>query len=85
MNSSDRGVDSSDISSRDLSAISSNLVKTQGLNEKKILVNALKKYFGNAAKSAKSLGISPQSFHYKLKKYHIKRQDFFLLRKNEKK
>ena len=82
---SDRAVDSSDSISRDLSMISFDLVKTQGLNEEKMIVNALKKYFGNAAKSAKSLGISPQSFHYKLKKYHIKRQDFFLLRKKVKK
>ncbi len=85
MNPSDMTVDSSSSFRRDLPAASSNLVKTQGLNEKKMLVNALKKYFGNAAKSAKSLGISPQSFHYKLKKHQIRRQDFFLLRKNVKK
>ena len=85
MNPSDMAVESSSSVRRDLPEASSNLVKTQGLNEKKMLVNALKKYFGNAAKSAKSLGISPQSFHYKLKKYHIKKQDFFLLRENVKK
>jgi len=43
-----------------------------------MICNALKKNIGNAAKSARSLGISPQSFHYKLKKYRVRRQDYFI-------
>ena len=63
---------------QNLSQTSYNLIKNQAESEKKMLCNALKKTFGNAAKASKSLGISPQSFHYKLKKYHIRRQDYFL-------
>jgi arginine utilization regulatory protein len=51
---------------------SSNLVQTQAANEKQIISDALKATEGNAAKAAKNLGISPQSFHYKLKKYQLK-------------
>ena len=51
---------------------SSNLAQTQAANEKQIISDALKATEGNAAKAARSLGISPQSFHYKLKKYRLK-------------
>jgi len=40
-------------------------------HEKQILRLALEKYRGNAARAARSLGVSPQSLHYKLKKYKI--------------
>jgi arginine utilization regulatory protein len=53
-----------------------NLVENQTANEIEIIVNALKKSKGNAAKAARSLGISPQSFHYKLKKYDLDRKQF---------
>ena len=51
---------------------SSSLAQTQAANEKQIIAEALKETEGNAAKAARSLGISPQSFHYKLKKYRLK-------------
>jgi len=51
---------------------SSSLAQTQAANEKQIIAEALSVTEGNAAKAAKSLGISPQSFHYKLKKYRLK-------------
>ena len=53
-----------------------NLVENQTANELKIIVNALTKSRGNAAKAARNLGISPQSFHYKMKKYGIDRKQF---------
>ena len=61
---------------QDQHRIASNLVENQAANEKQMICNALKKNFGNAAKAARSLGISPQSFHYKLKKYQVRRQDY---------
>jgi arginine utilization regulatory protein len=66
------------ITKQDQSQMSSNLIENQTANEKQMICNALKKNFGNAAKAAKSLGISPQSFHYKLKKYQVRRQDYFI-------
>lgn len=62
---------------QDLRPAYSNLVETQAASEKQMICHALKKHIGNAAKSARSLGISPQSFHYKLKKYQVRRQDYF--------
>ncbi len=56
---------------------SSNLAQTQAENEKQIISDALKATKGNAAKAAKSLGISPQSFHYKLKKYRLKSKKIY--------
>ena len=53
-----------------------NLVENQRVNEIEIIVNALKRTKGNAARAAKQLGISPQSFHYKLKKYGLDRTQF---------
>lgn len=54
----------------------SGLHQAQAENEKQIISNALRNAFGNAAKAARSLGVSPQSFHYKLKKYQLNRKDF---------
>ncbi|MFV0439105.1 MAG: sigma-54 interaction domain-containing protein [Desulfopila sp.] len=53
-----------------------NLVENQSVNEIEIMVNALKRTKGNASKAARLLGISPQSFHYKLKKYGLDRTQF---------
>jgi arginine utilization regulatory protein len=52
------------------------LMETQKSHEQQMLVNALIRSRGNAASAARSLGISPQSFHYKLKKYRINRKDY---------
>ena len=52
------------------------LVENQSVNEIEIIVSALKQSNGNAARAAKQLGISPQSFHYKLKKYGLDRREF---------
>ncbi|MBC2705249.1 sigma 54-interacting transcriptional regulator [Desulfobacula sp.] len=67
-----------EIVKQDQYKIASNLVENQAAREKQMICNALKKNLGNAAKAARSLGISPQSFHYKLKKYQIRRQDYFI-------
>ena len=53
-----------------------NLVENQSVNEIEIIINALKGTKGNASKAAKRLGISPQSLHYKLKKYRLDRTQF---------
>ena len=66
------------ITKQDLHKMSSGLVKNQAASEKQMICNALKNNFGNAAKAARSLGVSPQSFHYKLKKYQVRRQDYFI-------
>ncbi|MBU1344728.1 MAG: sigma 54-interacting transcriptional regulator [Proteobacteria bacterium] len=63
---------------QDLSVRSLGLVENQAQSEKTMICDALKKTAGNAAKAAESIGVSPQSFHYKLKKYQIRRQDFFV-------
>ncbi|SLM30161.1 RocR [Desulfamplus magnetovallimortis] len=54
------------------------LSEAQCANEKESICCALKETLGNAAKAARILGISPQSFHYKLKKYNIDRKNFFV-------
>ena len=53
------------------------LSEAQCASEQESICYALKTTHGNAAKAARILGISPQSFHYKLKKYKIDRKDFF--------
>ncbi len=58
------------------SSSSSDLNKSQAGHEHRIIVNALTKSAGNAAKAARSLGVSPQSFHYKLKKHGINRKKY---------
>ncbi|MBF0209895.1 MAG: sigma 54-interacting transcriptional regulator [Desulfamplus sp.] len=45
-------------------------------NEKESICNALKSTKGNAAQASKMLGLSPQSFHYKIKKYKIDKANF---------
>jgi len=56
-------------------AFFSDLPQAQAENERQIIKKALKSADGNAAKAARSLGISPQSFQYKLKKYGLKRKE----------
>ena len=54
------------------------LLETQASNEMEMIITALSRARGNAARAARRLGISPQSFHYKLKKYCINRKDFIV-------
>jgi len=53
-----------------------NLMETQKSREQLLILNALTRSRGNAARAARSLGISPQSFHYKMKKFGIDRKAF---------
>jgi arginine utilization regulatory protein len=55
---------------------SPNLMETQKSREQEMILSALTRSRGNAARAARSLGISPQSFHYKLKKFGIDRKAF---------
>ena len=55
-----------------------NLVQSQAQSEKQMICAALEKTSGNAAKAVRSIGISPQSFQYKLKKYQIRRKDYLI-------
>lgn len=59
-----------------LAKASLNLVDNQAINEKQMICKALKKSFGNAAKAARNLEISPQSLHYKLKKFQVRAKDY---------
>ena len=52
------------------------LVENQTVNEIEILVSALKKFRGNGSQAARSLGLSPQAFHYKQKKYGLDPKQF---------
>ena len=58
------------------SGIHSSLFETQAVNEKEMICNSLELSKGNAAMAARSLGVSPQSFHYKMKKYQINKKLF---------
>jgi arginine utilization regulatory protein len=51
-------------------------METQKSHEQQMIMNALTRSRGNAAKAARYLGISPQSFHYKIKKFGLNRKDF---------
>ncbi len=66
----------SSIEKQNLPRVSLNLVDNQAAIEKQMICEALKKSFGNAAKAARILGISPQSLHYKLKKFQISSQAY---------
>ncbi|MBF0467849.1 MAG: sigma 54-interacting transcriptional regulator [Desulfamplus sp.] len=74
------GHEDSTVSSRFLSSQQSTkkltLLESQSANEKEHICNALKETNGNAAKAARMLGLSPQSFHYKIKKYQIDKKKF---------
>ena len=53
------------------------LVEIRMEREKSIIVDALLDANGNVSRAAGSIGISRQLLHYKLKKYHLNRKDFF--------
>lgn len=53
-----------------------NLMETQKSHEQQMIMDALTRSRGNAARAARSLGVSPQSFHYKMKKFGINRKAF---------
>lgn len=53
-----------------------NLMAKRAGQEKEIVHNALSIHTGNIARSASSLGISRQLLYYKMKKYHMKREDY---------
>ncbi|GAB6144922.1 sigma-54 interaction domain-containing protein [Desulfocicer niacini] len=57
------------------------LCDIQNANEHNRLCEALESTRGNAAKAARILGISPQSLHYKLKKFKIDRKNFLVNQK----
>ncbi len=59
-----------------LNAVQPSLSDMQNANERHSLCDALKRSGGNAAGAARMLGISPQSLHYKLKKFKINRTRF---------
>jgi len=59
-----------------LGSRNSSLADIQNANERHSLCEALERSGGNAAGAARMLGISPQSLHYKLKKFKINRKDF---------
>ncbi|MFW6372166.1 MAG: sigma-54 interaction domain-containing protein [Thermodesulfobacteriota bacterium] len=50
-----------------------NLAETQMAREKRIIEEALRKARGNISRAARSIGISRQLCHYKMKKYRIDR------------
>ncbi len=50
-----------------------NLAETQMAREKRIIEEALRRARGNIARAARSIGISRQLCHYKMKKYRIDR------------
>jgi arginine utilization regulatory protein len=50
-------------------------IRTEG--EKAAIINALANTSGNVSRAAGSIGISRQLLHYKMKKYHLNRTDFF--------
>ena len=45
--------------------------------EKAAIIDALVKANGNVSRAAESIGISRQLLHYKMKKYHLNRIDFW--------
>jgi arginine utilization regulatory protein len=51
-------------------------METQKSREQQMILSALTRSRGNAARAARFLGISPQSFHYKMKKFGIDRKAF---------
>lgn len=53
-----------------------NLAEIQTAREQKIIHNALQDSGGNVSQAARSIGISRQLFHYKMKKYRIDRNAY---------
>jgi len=55
---------------------SSDLLFNKNEHEKKMVWQALMQFRGNVTKSARKLGISRQLLYYKMKKYHLYREQF---------
>ncbi len=55
---------------------SSDLLLNKNEHEKKLVWQALMQFRGNVTRSAKKLGISRQLLYYKMKKYHLSRDQF---------
>ena len=55
---------------------SSDLLFNKNEHEKKMVWQALMQFRGNVTKSARKLGISRQLLYYKMKKYHLSRDQF---------
>ncbi len=55
---------------------SSDLLFNKNEHEKKMVWQALMQFRGNITQSAKKLGISRQLLYYKMKKYHLSRDQF---------
>jgi arginine utilization regulatory protein len=55
---------------------SSDLLFNKNEHEKKMVWQALMQFRGNITKSARKLGISRQLLYYKMKKYHLSRDQF---------
>jgi len=55
---------------------SSDLLVNKNEHEKKMVWQALMQFRGNITKSARKLGISRQLLYYKMKKYHLSRDQF---------
>jgi arginine utilization regulatory protein len=54
----------------------SDLLFNKNEHEKKLVWQALMQFRGNVTRSAKKLGISRQLLYYKMKKYHLSRDQF---------
>jgi arginine utilization regulatory protein len=52
------------------------LSETQAKQERQALLEVLTSTGGNISKSSKIIGISRQLLHYKMKKHHLKREQF---------
>jgi arginine utilization regulatory protein len=57
-------------------AASQTLAEGKRAYEVAAIGSALQETRGNAAKAARKLGISPQSMNYRLRRYHINKDDF---------
>ncbi len=52
------------------------LIKTQEERERRLIAGALQNFKGNVTQAARSMGISRQLLHYKMKKHRISRSNF---------
>ena len=55
---------------------SKSLIKTQEERERRLIAGALQAFKGNITRAARSMGISRQLLHYKMKKHRISRSSF---------
>lgn len=59
-----------------MQSVEENLPQRQQFREKEMVLNALIKKHGNVSAAARTLGISRQVLHYKMKKYILSRDDY---------